>query len=301
MRRSAPLLALALVCFIGCDDASTPTPDGGTPDAGGGSGELTLENCATTVESGVPEFFRTYFRCANIRMDGTDVLLTTQGLPPYKTYYYGQGSPNFAEFDTSRGSAYRPNPNRIAAQTVTVRIPSTPTERGLTVTPALVDGTVGGASDYKQGAAGVALNGVLLFNPLAAPGDDIEDEQYTFDDYNAHPQQTGAYHYHQYSKGPLQVLARAGLVTRTNPGEAEVELYGIMCDGALVLGCTELNGTAPVKTDLDAQNGHLHDILSPQGTVFFTRRYHVHLCPSWQDKPRRFTPEVQYYKQCAPG
>jgi hypothetical protein len=301
MRRSSYLLALLGLCAVACDEAASPMPDGGTPDSGTVLTERTLDTCAASVASDVPEFFKTYFKCSELRMDGSDVLLTTTGLPPYKTYYYGSASPNYAPFDFSRGSQYHPNPNLIQEQRATIRIPLNPTERGLTITSGMVDGVSGGANDYPLGPAGIALNSVLLFNPLARPGDDIENEKYTFDDYNAHPQQSGQYHYHQYSKGPLEVLAKLGLVTKTAPGEAELELYGIMCDGALVFGCTELDGSAPDKTGLDAQNGHVHDVASKSGTVFFTHRYHVHLCPGWTDKPRKFTPEIQYYTRCTPG
>jgi hypothetical protein len=295
------LLTVAALCLAACEDANSPAPDGGTPDGGGGGEARTLDNCSATVASDVPEFFRTYFQCSDIRMDGSDVLLTTKDLPPYKTYYYGKSSPNYAEFDYSRGSQYRPNPNTLREQSVTVRIPMNPTSRGLTITSGMVDGVAGGVNDYPLGPAGIALNSVVLFNPLAAPGDDIENEKYTFDAYNAHPQQSGVYHYHQWSPGPLEVLGKLGLVTKTTPGEAELELYGIMCDGTLVLGCTEMNGAAPDKSDFDAQNGHLHNIVSASGTVYFTNRYHVHICPSWQDTPRKFTPEIQYYTQCTPG
>jgi hypothetical protein len=61
--------------------------------------------------------------------------------------------------------------------TTTIVVPLTPTARGLTVTAGLVDGAVGtSGSEYRQGPAGVALDSVILFNPLAAPGDNIADE-----------------------------------------------------------------------------------------------------------------------------
>jgi hypothetical protein len=37
----------------------------------------------------------------------------------------------------------------------------------------------------------------------------------------------GAYHYPTQTKGPLEVLARRGLVTKTAPESAEIELYGV--------------------------------------------------------------------------
>ena len=68
-----------------------------------------------------------------------------------------------------------------------------------------------------------------------------------------------------------------------------------MCDGTLVLGCTELDGTAPSASDFDAQNGHLHDI-SAGGTTHFTNRYHTHVCLNqWPDYP--FFPEIAYYEE----
>ena len=34
-----------------------------------------------------------------------------------------------------------------------------------------------------------------------------------------------------------------------------------MCDGTIVLGCTELDGSSPDNSDFDAQSGHLHDLV----------------------------------------
>ena len=55
----------------------------------------------------------------------------------------------------------------------------------------------------------------------------------------------------------------------------------------------DLDGSAPDQTDLDAQNGHTHDVTGFGGTL--AARYHVHLCPSWPDHPRPYTPEIQFY------
>jgi hypothetical protein len=196
------------------------------------------------------------------------------------SYYYGSASPNYVAWD-DRGGAYHPNPNTLRQATVVIEIPLAPTARNVTITSALVDGAVGTSSlEYRQGAAGIALDSVVLFNPLAAPGDDIADEQWTFDPYNAHPAPMGQYHYHRDSPGPLETITGA------------VEAYGIMCDGTFVLGCTELDGAMPDVADLDAQNGHVHDVTSI-GT-----RYHTHLCPAWTAHPRPYTPEIQFYDRC---
>ena len=148
----------------------------------------------------------------------------------------------------------------------------------MTINATTVNLTVGDMTDFPLGPAGVALDGVALFNPLAAPGDDIEDEKYTFDSNEGHPQQQGAYHYHAVAVGPLAVLQALGLTTSETPGDAEIELYGVMCDGTVVLGAKELDGSA-AGSDLDLQAGHIHDLVNGNGTVMLENRYHIHMAP----------------------
>jgi hypothetical protein len=88
------------------------------------------------------------------------------------------------------------------------------------------------------------------------------------------------YHYHSAAPGPLDLVGAGG------------ELYGILCDGTLVLGCTELDGTAVAEGDFDAQSGHVHDIVDEGGTTHFSDRYHTHLCDG---NPSEYVPEIQYY------
>lgn len=147
-----------------------------------------------------------------------------------------------------------------------------------------------------MGAAGIALDGTALFNPLARPGDDIEVERFTFDTYNAHPSPDGTYHYHSSSRGPLEVLAKKGLVTNTIPGEAGLELFGIMCDGTVVMGCTELDGSEPEADGLDAQGGHVHDLVDGDGLTLWAGRYHTHICAG--RLPFEYTPEIQVHTTC---
>ena len=160
-----------------------------------------------------------------------------------------------------------------------------PVAKGITITGALVDNRMNtSGEEYSGGPVGISLNGVVIFAAMAAPGDDLAAEQFTFDSYEAHPAMT-TYHYHFNTPGPLEVLVDRGYSGSSTPGDADIELYGIMCDGTLVLGCTELDGSAPSTADFDAQNGHLHDI-SAGGTVHFTNRYHTHVClDQWPDYP----------------
>ena len=252
------------------------------------TGEFTLQNCGGSVADDVPAFFGKYFRCIDISMDGDEVVMQTANLPPHRTNYYGDGHPNYEPFDTSRGPDYRANPNTLAEQDITIRIPVDPVSKGLTIEADMVDTQMNThPEEYGGGPRGVALDSIVLFDDQAAPGDDINDEKFTFDRYNAHPAMT-TYHYHTASDGPLEVLAAIG--------ESDVELYGIMCDGTVVLGCTELDGTAPSAADLDAQNGHVGDIVDGDGTLHFADRYHTHICPGTFD--HEFTPEIQWYESC---
>jgi hypothetical protein len=281
MRAPRLLTLCSAVLLASCGAAGNHAPDGGA------TGERTLESCTTGIADDAPAFFKRFFKCVTVATTGTGVRISTESLPPHRTNYYGSDSPNYEPFDTSRGSQYRANPNTLRTQSVSFTIPNAPAARGLAVTSSLVDGVVGtSGKEYPMGPAGVALDSVALFNPLAAPGDDIEQEKYTFDRYNAHPTQDGTYHYHAATPGPLEVLGAVGRGT--------LQVYGIMCDGTVVLGCMELDGTAAPAV-LDAQGGHVHDLVDAQGTAYFSARYHVHVC----DSGRKYTPEIQYYDTCS--
>ena len=71
------------------------------------------QGCETNIASDVPDFYQKYFLCVDIEMNGDAVVISSDGLPPHSSYYYGSSHPNYAEFDESRGSDYTPNPNEI--------------------------------------------------------------------------------------------------------------------------------------------------------------------------------------------
>ncbi len=256
-----------------------------------------LINCETSIDDDIPAFYATYFRCSDISLDGDMVVITGENLPPHLSYYYGEDHEQYEEFDYSRGDEYRPNPNEIAGETFTIRIPLDPTVTGTIIDGRTVNLVPGDSTDYPMGPAGVALDGAAYFNPLAAPGDDIEDEKYTFDSIDGHPQQQGAYHYHAASPGPLRILMELEMVTTDVPGEAEIELYGVMCDGTVLMGLVELDGSG-VADDLDIQSGHVHDIVDGAGTTLLADRYHIHMSAEIGADPRGLSPEVQYYDTC---
>lgn len=299
-RLPASALAIALLATA-CGTSSTSQADDTATESEismpADSTAADLINCESNIDDDVPVFYSTYFRCTDISLDGDVVVITGSDLPPHLSYYYGEASDQFEEFDYARGDEYRPNPNEIAQRTFTIRVPLDPVPAGIAIDSNTVNLTVGDDTDYPQGIAGVALDGVALFNPLAAPGDDIEDEKYTFDSLEGHPQQQGTYHYHAVAVGPLAVLRALGFATSDTPGLAEIELYGVMCDGTVVMGASELDGSAP-NGDLDLQAGHSHDIVDGNGALLLEDRYHIHMAPTISAEPRGLTPEAQYYNTC---
>jgi hypothetical protein len=286
-------LILVLAIFSGCEHEKEHDHDDHTHNDGA---VLTLDNCESSFGLGVDPFYSTYFSCVDVVASGNNTVITSDNFPPYESWYYNTADENYIEF-VSQGTGYYLNPNTISSQDLTISIVDNPITKGLTINDALVDGIVGTNSDeYSMGAVGVALNGVAIFNPLAAPGDDIEDEKFSFDFYSGHPTNMGYYHYHSSTKGPLEVLSHKGLIQTPTVGSGEIELYGMMCDGTLILGCTELDGSVSSNSDFDAQNGHIHDITD--GTnIFFLNRYHTHICTDTYTG-HKFTPEIQYYEGC---
>lgn len=296
---SKPGLVIFAILFMNLLGACSESEDDDhDDDENHGTQERTLSSCDTNIAADLPEFYRKYFKCVTINKSGNNAVFGTLDLPPHRSYYYGSGHSNFTTFDTSRGAAYQPNPNQISAQSIAFSIALEPVSRGLVIDASAVDGLVGSsANEYAMGAQGVALDSVALFNSLAAPGDDINDEKFTFDDYSAHPEMNGMYHYHSSTSGPLEVLQSLGLTSSTVPEQASVEMYGMMCDGTVIMGCTELDGSTPSSADFDSQNGHVHDLVDENATVQLANRYHTHVCPGTYTQ-HQFNPEIQYYSGC---
>jgi hypothetical protein len=269
----------------------------------------TLDNCETNISGNTPEFFQKYFQCvdASLSESGNYINVYFTGLAPYESWYYASGNPNHIDW-VSQGTGYFQIPNAyITEYDYVISIPVDPVARFIDISQDDVDGEVGTSNfEYPMGSVGSALNGVNMFNPCASPPDVIEDEAYTFDYYSGHPAgASGIYHYHTTSKGPLDVLEYKGIISTPIVGSGEIEVYGIMCDGVVVMGCTELDGSAPYTSDWDAQNGHHHDMVDEEGTTMFEDRYHTHICydeiteddtdgNGYQE--HEFTPEISYYK-----
>lgn len=164
------------------------------------------------------------------------VTLSSDGQPDYASNYFPTSSACYAAY----APAF-PDPNQIAAQSLSVHASLTPDAS---------------AQAMGLGPVGMALNGVALFDNQAAPGDDIFRESGSFDECQGHPQQQGMYHYHS---EPYALSSD------------DARLIGVLRDGYFVYGRRDADGSVP--TDLDAAGGHVGTTPDSPSTPV----YHHHL------------------------
>ncbi len=173
-----------------------------------------------------------------IHHDATSLIVDSQGYPNHPTAIF----PNSG------------NPNQILVQKFQFRFPLEPKlSEKITRLP--------------MGPIGMALNGVVFFNPFEAGGMNAVEgySEVWLDSCCGHPQQHGVYHYHKYPvcvKSPFR-----------DDGKQHSPVIGLAFDGFPVYGPYEGNGTfARDVTDdqaLDLCNGHSDA----------ERGYHYHVTP----------------------
>ncbi len=121
----------------------------------------------------------------SVSIDDGTIIIQTDGLPNHTSPYWGEGH----ELYEAPHQGMVVNPNRIADQDLTFRIPSQPS---IAASP----------SDTSLGAIGIAVNGVPFYNQYAGINRvtnewlPLDDEIQSFDSKNGHPQNFGQYHYH---------------------------------------------------------------------------------------------------------
>ncbi len=173
-----------------------------------------------------------------IRHDEKAIIIDSQGYPNHPTAIF----PNSG------------NPNRIRVQDFHFRLPLEP-QRAATITR------------VPMGPIGMALNGVVFFNPFEAGGmNAIEGyAEVWLDSCCGHPQQHGVYHYHKYPSCVKSPFA--------DDGQRHSPVLGFAFDGFPVHGPYEEAGVMAkdLKGDraLDVCNGHDDP----------ARGYHYHVTP----------------------
>ena len=181
----------------------------------------------------VPDIYKRIYGASSVTSDGTYITIKTNGLPDHKSVYWPSSNALYESFSgtTFSGYTFAKNPNGIVSQTLTFKIPLNPS-------------VASNHAATPMGPIGVALNGVPFFNQYAAGGSNLSGAEIpSFDQYWAHPQQTGMYHYHVEPK----------YLTQTKFNQSA--LLGFLLDGFPVYGPME-NGKILTSSDLDTYHGH---------------------------------------------
>jgi hypothetical protein len=196
----------------------------------------------------VPEVYYKIYGATSLTNDGTYITIKSNGVPDHVSPYYATSNSLYQTYagTTSLGYTFVKNPNTIATQTYTFKIPLYPT-------------VAANHAATSLGVIGISLNGVAMYNQYAGPNLPLTNEIASFDKYNGHPQVTGQYHYHL---EPLYL---------TNFTASKTGLLGFLLDGFPVYGPQEITsweitptgGSKPVlktlvSSDLDVYHGHTH-------------------------------------------
>ena len=153
------------------------------------------------------------------------------------------------------------NPNAIRVQEFTFRLPLVP-QRAEKITR------------LPMGPIGVALNGVVFFNPFEQGGMNAVEgySEVWLDSCCGHPQQTGIYHYHKYPtcvKSPFP-----------DDGRQHSPVIGFAFDGYPIHGPYEADGL--MAMDIEGALGGPSDVQildSCNGHADAVRGYHYHVTP----------------------
>ncbi len=189
--------------------------------------DATPSNSTSTT---VPDVYKKIYGATDMYVEGSNIIIKSTGLPDHKSPYYQNTQwSNMYEAYNGSNPNWSQNPNTIASFAYTFKIPMNPTVAATHASTPL-------------GAIGISLNGVPFYNQYAGPSKPLTNEINSFDQYDGHPQQQGAYHYH----------AEPYYLT-TNKGSSS--LLGFLLDGFPVYGPME-NGATVTNAMLDTYHGH---------------------------------------------
>ena len=204
-------------------------------------------NSNSTTTDTVPAVYKKIYGATDLYVDGDYIIIKSNGRPEHKSPYYMNTEWSSTLYEAYNGSntSWSQNPNKISTVNYTFKIPKNPS-------------VASSHSSTPLGAIGISLNGIPFYNQYAGPSQPLTTEINSFDQYNGHPQQTGAYHYHV---EPLYITAAKG----------SDALLGFLLDGFPVYGSKE-NGATITNADLDSYHGHTNVTADyPNGI------YHYHI------------------------
>ncbi len=145
-------------------------------------------------------------------------------------------------------------------------------EQGLIMKMSITPSPASNKASTPYATIGLAINGVSFFNENAAPGDEITEELFTFDQCSGHPQQSGVYHYHV---DPVCLIRDLGGSVEDKDKTVDGSTYywiedsgtnadlllGFLLDGFPVYGPVDSGETdchAATVPAIDQYNGHSH-------------------------------------------
>jgi len=196
--------------------------------------DLTSGVITTNIDADVPAWIKDNFHGIRAYMKDGNVVLQTRSLPPYTSPYWGSGHARY----TTDGMPKDLNPNKIKELSVTLVVSSKPTLASPNLNSTAVE--------CPMGIIGIAVDGLVIFNNVAAPPDYLANEVSTFDNHDAHPTDRGIYHYHT---EPAELIPSSGYHN---------ELIGIALDGFPIYGTQDDNGKYVIdgKGSMDKPNGN---------------------------------------------
>ena len=194
----------------------------------------------------------------------------------YEAFDYATNLYKYATTKTAAGYTGTPasaGPNKIEEQCITMKMPISPSEAS-------------SKTNTSYSTIGLSLNGISFFNENAAPGDDITNELFTFDQCSGHPQNDGVYHYHV---DPVCLIRDLGGSVTDNSTTVNGTTYswiedngsngglllGFLLDGFPVYGPVGNNHTdyaGSSAPSIDSYNGHTHSTTEFQSGIY---HYHV--------------------------
>src|SRR5262245_48242129 len=126
-----------------------------------------------TTNHAVPAVFSKFNSTVTISTEGNFVVLKSNGLPEHKSPYYQgtQWAATLYEAYNGTNPNFMLNPNRIASQNLTFKIPINPAVNALHEATPL-------------GPIGISINGVPIYNQYAGPNQPLTNEINSFDQYN---------------------------------------------------------------------------------------------------------------------
>jgi hypothetical protein len=201
------------------------------------------------------------FSCSvTLTKSGSNVVIATKNIPDTKSFYYNTTD---ACYEALSSTARKANPNKIASKNVSLTVPYAPTAAA---TP----------SATPEGIIGIALNGVAIYDNSAAPGDDIFNEEATFDKCDGHPDMSSTYHYH---------------TEPSSISNSDDKFIGVLRDGFPIYGRNDYN-TSTAASGLDSAGGKTGKTVDSPNTDV----YHYHLNMQSNGTKSAYFISAGYYK-----